>query len=246
MVKNKAKLGNHSRNQDLSLSKNLLPFSQSYQSYYAAVREQIVSGHRILEVGGGAHPSIPDRAQVEYTIVDPDVSELTKAPSDVVQIESSVQELDDNKEYDLIISKMVLEHVPDPNSFHESVLRLLTPGGKAIHFFACRNSVPAWVNRFLPEHWGEAILRQLQNRDLASQPKYEAYYQRVGGPSKKQIKFFEQMGYEIVQYTGYVGHSYLKNVPLLCQLEKAYTWVLQAGKVKALSTVALVILRKPL
>jgi len=118
----------------------VIPFSQAYDSYYAAVREQIVSGQRILEVGGGAHPSIVDRAQTEYTIVDPDEPELAKA-------------------------------------LHESVLRLLTPGGKAIHFFACRNSVPAWVNRFLPEQWGEAILRQLQNRDLANQPKYEAYYQ---------------------------------------------------------------------
>ena len=224
----------------------MIPFSQAYDSYYAAVREQIVSGQRILEVGGGAHPSIVDRAQTEYTIVDPDEPELAKAPSDVVQLKSSVQELDDDKKYDLIISKMVLEHLPDPNSFHESVLRLLTPGGKAIHFFACRNSVPAWVNRFLPEQWGEAILRQLQNRDLANQPKYEAYYQRVGGPTKNQMKYFEQMGYEIVQYTGYVGHSYFKKVPLLFQLEKAYTWVLQVGKVKTLSTVALVILRKPL
>lgn len=222
-----------------------LPFSQAYNSYYDTLSDSISTEYCILEVGGGAHPSIEDRAHTEYTIVDPDASELAKAPSDVVQIKRSVQELDDDKKYDLIISKMVLEHLPDPDTFHESVRSLLKPGGRAIHFFACRNSLPAWFNRYLPESWGEKVLKLISNRNLSDQPKYVAHYKRVGGPSKTQISYFEELGFDVERYYGFVGHKYLQHIPLLGGLEQGYTQMLHLLQIQSLSTVALVVLRKP-
>jgi len=223
----------------------VLPFSKSYQAYYHAIEECMSAGQCILEVGGGAHPSLQDRSQVEYTIVDPDQEELLKAPTDIRQIRSTAQEMQSDKTYDLVVSKMVLEHVPNPESFHKSVLRLLKPGGRAIHFFACRNSLPAWVNRFLPESWGEGILKVLKNRDLTDQPKYEAHYKRVGGPTRKQIRSFEKLGYNVEQYTGFVGHKYLQAVPILRQLERLYSSLLLSVSAKRMSTVALLVLTKP-
>lgn len=219
-------------------------FSNAYQSYYDAMNTILKNGFSVLEIGGGRHPSIINRKDLDYTIVDPDNSELTKSPIDIKLINCTIQKLDKRIKYDLIISKMVLEHVEDPDSFHKQVLELLKPNGKAIHFFACRHSLPALVNRLLPEAFGDLILRMLNNRNLDESPKYETYYRHTKGHVKKQIEYFLEMGYAIDEYHSFVGHKYLKNIPMLGFLEKFYSKALVYFKLKRLSTVALVVLSK--
>jgi len=204
----------------------------------------IDSGLTILEIGGGAHPSIKNREGISYTIVDPDLNELEKAPSDIIKINNLVQNLPIDKKYDLIISKMVLEHVEDPDSFHTKVLQLLNDDGRAVHFFACRHSVPALVNRLLPELLGDLILRLLKNRDMTDEPKYKAYYRRTFGHTKDQLSFFESIGFQIKNYHSFVGHKYFQNIPILSSLEKHYTRYLVKKNLCKYATVALVELKK--
>lgn len=221
-----------------------LNFSVAYDSYYKAFESGVQKGISILEIGGGAHPSIQNRENLDYSMVDPDQSELNKAPDDVIKLQGLVQNLDSVKKYDLIISKMVLEHVKDPDSFHKSVLDLLKPNGRAIHFFAGRHSLPALVNRMLPESFGDAILGMLKNRNLSESPKYEAYYSRTLGHTKEQIEYFESLGYKIDSYSSFVGHKYLASIPLIEAIERGYTNFLTRIEAKKLATVALVVLKK--
>ena len=139
---------------------------------------------------------------------------------------------------------MVLEHIPNPDEFHTKVKGLLTENGVSIHFFACRHSIPAFVNRFLPEFLGDFILRCLGNRDLENRPKYKAYYKRTKGHTDAQLSYFKDLGYAVVEYHSFVGHSYFRNIPVLNQLEKLFTAILSQLKAVRLSTVALVILKK--
>lgn len=222
----------------------VMSFKYAYNQYYEVIDDLSFNIHKILEIGGGAHPSLSSREDTNYTIVDPDKSELDKAPDDVTKIATDVQEFSDNSKYDLILSKMVLEHVENPDSFHKKVYNLLSSGGKAIHFFACRNSLPAFANRFLSEQFGNRILKLLKNRDLVEAPKYEAFYRRTLGGFDKQISYFENMGFQVEIYNSYVGHTYLTNLPLLKQLEQIYTILLSRFKLKYLTTVALVVLSK--
>jgi SAM-dependent methyltransferase len=217
-------------------------FNIAYQTYYDVIDTVIKDGFSVLEIGGGRHPSIRNRKGLDYTIVDPDNSELTKSPEDIKQINCTIQELEKEVKYDLIISKMVLEHVKDPDSFHKQVLELLKPNGSVIHFFACRNSLPALVNRLLPEAFGDMILKMINNRNLEESPKYEAYYKRTKGHVKSQIEYFLGMGYIIEEYNSFVGHKYFKSIPILGYFEKIYTKSLVYLKLKSISTVALVVL----
>jgi SAM-dependent methyltransferase len=219
-------------------------FKYAYDTYYKECSRNLAANTSVLEIGGGAHPSIQNRKNIIYTIVDPDHSELNKAPDDVIKLEGLVQDLDSAKKYDLIISKMVLEHVSDPDEFHDKVLQLLTPNGKAIHFFAGRHSLPALVNRLLPEFVGDNILKLLKNRDLSDSPKYEAYYKRSKGHTKSQREYFYNLGYEIESYFSFVGHKYLGSIPILGYLEQVYSRLLTNMKFKNLATVALVVLKK--
>ena len=219
-------------------------FDQAYPSYYDLVESYSEEIRTILEVGGGAHPTLSDRSDVIYTIIDPDTEELEKAPADCHRINAKIQTNKGKEKYDLILSKMVLEHVENPDSFHQNVLNLLNEQGRAIHFFACKNSLPAWANRILPEGIGAILLKLLKNRDTKNHPKYPAYYRRTLGGVKKQIKYFESQGYEVLEYRSYVGHKYFKSIPVLKQLEQLYTHLLVLLNMKSLATVALVVLKK--
>jgi len=219
-------------------------FNIAYDSYYQSLQIASKEGHAILEIGGGAHPSIKHRSKFDYTIIDPDEKELAKAPEDVVKKKGTLQSLERDRKYDLIVSKMVLEHVEDPESFHKAVLHLLKPGGIAIHFYACRHSLPALINRLLPESFGDSILRLIGNRNLDDSPKYEAFYKRTKGHTEDQIEYFEKIGYIIEEYYSFVGHKYLKYIPILGFLEKIYTKTLVYLKLKSLATVALIVLSK--
>jgi len=219
-------------------------FDVAYDAYYTAINSRLKDEMSILEIGGGAHPSVKDRTRLNYYIVDPDQSELNKAPDDIIKIKGIVQDLSTAMKFDLIISKMVLEHVENPNSFHSHVLNLLNPDGKVIHFFAGRHSIPSLVNRMLPEYIGDSILKLLKNRDLNESPKYIAYYRKTLGHTEKQISYFRNLGYEFESYYSFVGHKYLRSIPILGYLEKVYSKFLTYMNVKKVATVALVILKK--
>jgi len=221
-----------------------LSFDIAYQSYYDEIRKSISTNVEILEIGGGAHPSLAERENQSYTVIDPDKNELEKAPLDIVKINLSLEEINTEKQYDLILTKMVLEHVQNPIAFHHKVNEILKPNGKAIHFFACRHSIPSFVNRILPEFLGDGILRMLGNRNLKDSPKYPAYYLKTKGHSRSQINFFEKLKFKVEKYHSFVGHKYFRKIPVLGLLEKLYTKLLLLLGLKSLSTVALVVLQK--
>lgn len=214
----------------------------AYGMFQDLVQELAVPGIKILEIGGGARPALKDRSRVEYAVVDPDAQELSKCPADVLQLKGTVQSLPSNEKYDLIISKMVLEHVEDPDSFHQHSLALLKKEGTVLHFFACKNSLPAIANRILPEWLAAKVLRAIGNRNLTEQPKYEAFYRNVGGPSQRQIDYFSAFGYEVLRYNGFVGHRYFRDIIVLASLERIYTNMLYKLKAKSLCTAAIVLL----
>lgn len=226
------------------MDSNTYSFDIAYDSYYEEIQKYALPNSKILEIGGGAHPSLVNREDLEYTIIDPDSDELSKAPEDVEKLNLMLENLDSGKQYDLILTKMVLEHVEHPKAFHKKIFEVLKPGGKAIHFFACRHSIPSFVNRILPEFVGDRILKLLGNRDLEDSPKYPAYYTKTKGHSAGQINYFSSLQFIVSKYYSFVGHKYFKKVPILNFLEKFYTNALVFFKLKSISTVALVVLSK--
>lgn len=219
-------------------------FNIAYDFYYKTIQQNKRESIAVLEIGGGAFPSINDREGLKYAIIDPDEKELSKAPSDVLKIHSAIEEYNQEQKFDLIISKMVLEHIKEPDFFHKKVLNFVKPNGRIIHFFACKYSLPGLVNRILPESWGEKILKALGNRNTDEFPKYPAYYKRTKGGVISQLNYFKKLGFEIESYTSFVGHKYFRSIPILNQLEQLFTKLLVVLNLKSFATVALVVLKK--
>ncbi|WP_133411990.1 class I SAM-dependent methyltransferase [Vallicoccus soli] len=207
----------------------------------------------VCDVGGGANPLLaPDEVEasgVRCTVLDVSADELRKAPAgyatEVLDLCAGPPPEHLRGGFDLVVSKMTAEHVPDARAFHRSVHALLRPGGTAMHFFPTLWTLPLVVNLALPEAVGAAILRRLHPRDAHQEAKFVAHYDWCRGPGERQFRRLRSTGFEVVAYEGYFGHSYYDRVPPLDALEQAKAGFLVRHPVPALTSFARVVLRRP-
>jgi SAM-dependent methyltransferase len=207
----------------------------------------------VLDVGAGANPLLDEafvvRQDLHYAILDVDRGELDKAPAGFRRIHADITaaDLPVDDAFDLICSMDLAEHLADPEAFHRNVLRLLRPGGVAVHFFPTLYALPFVVNRVAPERVMRPLLLRLQPDRLQRglHPKFPALYRWCRGPTRRQLRRFARLGFEMESYVGYFGHGYYTAVPVLDRLEQAKAALLRAHPVPALTSYALVVLRRP-
>ena len=209
---------------------------------------------RILEVGSGANPTLSSEFvrsnHLSYTTSDLDAKELEKADAAFEQLvlDLSTNNVDPklNAAFDCILSRMVGEHVSDGERYHRNIYKMLRPGGISAHCFSTLWTVPFAVNRLLPDPLTDRLLNIFAPRDNHKHAKFKAYYSWSRGPSKKMIQRFERLGFEVIRYTGYFGHSYYsKRLPWLQPLEDLKAELLLKYPVPQLCSYATLILRKP-
>jgi len=182
-------------------------------------------GSTIVEIGGGANPALSKRQaqNYNYTLIDINQEELLKSKEryfttlclDITKEQCDVK-------CDLIITQMLLEHIPNPEAFHKACHNMLNTNGYGLHFFATKFSPASCVNLVLPEHLSKRLLYKIQNRKWETEGKFPAYYRWTLGPTKKQIHRFNTIGFSIDTYFGYLGSGYLKHIKYLKNLE--YVW----------------------
>jgi SAM-dependent methyltransferase len=219
------------------------------------VRDAIadVSAHAVCEVGGGAKPllSASSAAElgVDYVVADRSEPELRKAPGPHrrVVVDVGSPGFTPFGRFDVVCSRMVLEHVRDPRRFHENVWSLLRPGGVALHFFSTLYDAPFVLNRVLPETLVATLLRVAQpNRTPeGNDGKFPASYRWCRGPTRSQIRRLESTGFAVERYVGFFGHWYLARMPRLQRLEDTWARSLVRHPNPWLTTFAWVRLRRP-
>lgn len=168
---------------------------------------------KICEIGGGANPLISvefiKKYNIDYCVVDIDSEELDKADNAYRKELHDVTKKPLNEKYDLIFSKMVMEHIKDIKPFHENIQISLRKGGLACHFFPTLFNLPMLMNLLIPDFITDKLVFFLQqNRDKKYQKKFKPYYKWCFGPTKSNIKRFEDVGYFVDTYYGFFGHSY--------------------------------------
>jgi len=208
----------------------------------------------VVEVGGGANPlfSLEQCSSLgieTYTLNDISEIELNKAPSgyeklcmDFASTENTIK-----NQYDLAFSFMVCEHVKDAEIFHQNLFQALKPGGVSLHVFPTLYTLPFILNRVIPESVSSTLLNILHPRANRYQnEKFPAYYDWCRGPTPKQIRRFENIGFEILSYKGFFGHVYYRQrLKPLHALELIKTKWLLKYPIYCLTSYAEVMLRKP-
>ena len=229
-------LNSHSRNDFVSLIKSL-------------IEDREVS--TVLEIGSGPNPILnSDYVQAKkltYHLNDASKSELTKGnhPFETVVGTIGSGEIEFPVKYDLIFSKMVMEHVHSPKNFHSEVLNLLSDSGIVVHYFATLYSPASVLNLMIPEWFSAFLVKKSQARNAEKEAKFPAKYKWCRGPSKSNAKKFEKLGYRIQSYNGYIGHGYL-SAKKAWPLEKALNkFFLHLGSPLFCSTAILVMNKNP-
>jgi SAM-dependent methyltransferase len=207
---------------------------------------------KVCEVGGGANPALSLDFIVErgldHALIDVSKAELAKAPSGYRKIVADIADpafaIDES--FDLVVSAFLAEHVARPATFHANILRILPPGGFALHLFPTLYALPFLVNRVLPESITERILLRLQGFRQAegNAGKFKAYYRWCRGPGRHQIRRLRDSGFDVVSYTGYFGHGYYRHFPVLDRAEDRKARFLVKHPQSALTSYALVLLRR--
>lgn len=204
----------------------------------------------VLEIGAGANPTLKpefvENNNLTYTISDIDDYELKKADSIYTKlvIDMSTKDISLPARYDLIFSRMVGEHISNGKNFYQNIYNNLNKGGISFHCFSTLYAFPFVVNYLLPEFITDLLLEKISPRDKYQHGKFPAHYKWCRGPSKKMISNILDIGYEIIEYTGYFGHNYYKKILLLDRLEKIKSKILLKYPVPQLTAYASILLNK--
>lgn len=204
----------------------------------------------VFEIGAGANPALSPEAvrrlKISYTLNDLEKDELDKADpvyerniSDLCDAEIKIE-----KKYDLVFSRMAGEHFYNAKNLHANVHNLLNDGGYSVHCFSTLYAFPFLVNKYMPDWLSDKLLAIFNPRNYYQHKKFKAFYDKSFGPSAKMIQFFEDQGYDIIDYTGYYGHPYYKRIPLIHQLENYKSAWLVKHPITALTSYASVVLKK--
>jgi SAM-dependent methyltransferase len=206
----------------------------------------------ILEIGSGSNPALSAKTVsdygLRYTTNDISLEELAKADEVFTQWvgDFATECLPDDlrNRFDLILSRMVNEHIKDAKAYHVNVHRALKPGGIAAHFFPTLYCLPFLFNRLIPSWLSSPILSVLLPRDFDKHGKFRAYYGWSRGPSRSMFERFEALGFEVLEFDGYFGHGYYTQVPFLHRLEILKARLLARNPIPTLCSYSSLVLRK--
>jgi SAM-dependent methyltransferase len=205
------------------------------------------------ELGGGANPLLADASTWGFVptraVYDISVAEMDKAGDDLDKRQADLcQPLGGaGGEYDLVFSRMLCEHLPDPETFHRNCFHLLRPGGRSVHFFPTLYALPFVLNRLVPEQAARRLLSVVQpdRLDNPLTEKFPAYYRWCRGPTGRSLRRYEELGFEVERWRAGFGHSYYRRLGPVDRLEAAKTSFLLRRPVPALTSFAALVLRKP-
>jgi len=125
--------------------------------YEGTLDKLVAPDNRWLDVGGGhsIFPQNPGLARelvercTHVTAVDPSPNVL-RNPFVHERVQSTLQDLVGTGEFDLATMRMVVEHVSDPDSFTQTLARLVRPGGHAVVLTVAKWSPISVVSRLVP------------------------------------------------------------------------------------------------
>lgn len=219
--------------------------------------KSLIAAHgcrRVLEVGSGANPTLSPgfvaEAGITYVTSDARAEELEKADSAferlVLQVDSPTFDPALTSSFDCVLSRMVGEHIRNGERYHRNILRMLRPGGIAVHCFSTLWCLPFAVNRLVPDALGDLLLAKFAPRPAHKHGKFKAYYSWSRGPTPAMLHSFTSLGFEVLAYGGYFGHGYyLSRLPGLHRVEGAKARWLVRHPIPQLCSYATVVLRKP-
>ncbi len=207
---------------------------------------------RLLEIGGGRGPLLTPAeaaaAGIELTVNDIDARELSLAPAEFNKAQFDVAgDIAPHFEecFDLIISRMVFEHVRNAPRAWANMRNLLAPGGVAMAFHPTLYAPPFIVNWLLPETLTARILRFFfPLRHDGGYPKFPARYEMCFTEPSKVEPILTECGFSQILIAPFWRHGYFRHIPLLREADAALQHLAEKNDWRALTTYAYTLARR--
>ena len=207
---------------------------------------------RVLEVGGGRGPLFTaEEAKANgfsLAVNDIDAHELSLAPDAFEKVQFDIAgtlppELEGR--FDLVISKMVLEHVRDAPLAWANMRALLAPGGVALAFHPTLYASPFLINRLAPERLTAALLRRVfPDRHQGDYPKFPARYELCRASRDAIEPTLRSVGFSQILVAPFWGHRYYRHFPFVRDLVALVERIAEARDWRLLATYAYSIARR--
>ena len=210
---------------------------------------------RVCEIGGGRDPLFTARQAahngIDLIVNDIDAGELALTPQGLetarFDIAGDLSEPDVARGgYDLMVSRMVFEHVHDVERAWTNIHALLAPGGVALAFFPTLWAPVFALNHVLPEKASRAIVHALfpNRRDDGGDPKFPAFYDWCRGNRSTLTPMLNRAGFTDVHIQRFWGHGYFDRMPGLKQLDHVFNAAAAKIGWELVTTYAFVVVRK--
>lgn len=228
-------------------------YTWAFDNYKSTVTDMIKTfGCRnILEVGGGRSPLLSlaeaDDLSVRYTVNDISQRELDLGPSWASKTCFDIAGRDaPTGEFDLVFSRMVMEHVRDASQAYNNLYELLAPGGIGLHFHPTLFAPPFVINYLLPDSVSRKVLSIFGHRftdTIHEYPKFPAYYSwcRNSQSVRQKIK---AVGFREVQLIDFYGHGYFKKIPGIQQIDASLSRLALKQGLRVLTSYAYTMVRR--
>jgi SAM-dependent methyltransferase len=207
---------------------------------------------RLLEIGGGRRPLLTaEQARatgIAYTVNDISARELALGPPDFAKAEFDIAGDVDTKQrgrHDLIISRMVMEHVRDASRAWANMAALLAPGGVALAFHPTLFAPPFVINWLIPERLTAPALRFFfADRHDGDAPKFTARYDLCRAEQGVVEPALRSAGFREVLSAPFWGDRYFRYLPGVRSANDALSALAEARDWRWLASYAYTIARK--
>ena len=153
-------------------SRALGSIDDSEQSFYEEL--QGLRPERIVEIGGANRPLFSLGTAREYVGIDIDGGVRWESIYTAYHNQSAELPIPD-LQGDLIVSKYVLEHIPDNRRLFANIRQWLAPGGRSVHLFPCGWHPYSVANRLVGNRLAK-ILIPILRPGSEGVTGYPAYY----------------------------------------------------------------------
>ncbi|MCO5092862.1 methyltransferase domain-containing protein [Bosea sp. (in: a-proteobacteria)] len=210
---------------------------------------------RVCEIGGGRDPLFTQgeatRNGIDLIVNDIDARELALTGGGLetacFDIAGDLSEPDVARGgYDMMVSRMVFEHVDGVERAWANVHELLAPGGVALAFFPTLWAPVFALNHVLPEKFSRAIVHALfpARRDGGGDPKFPALYDWCRGDPALLGPMLKRAGFAEIHVQRFWGHGYFDRMPGLKQADHAFNALAARIGWSLVTTYAYVVVRK--
>jgi SAM-dependent methyltransferase len=219
-----------------------------YESFVATYLSTLPAGAKVVDVGGGRKCDFAKyrspRSGIKLIAVDISAEELEfNTDVDEMRVADVTRELPfDDEEVDLIVSRSVLEHLQNSESFIAHSARTLKRGGYAIHVFPSKYAPFAMINRLLPHPISKWLLHILIPGS-EGRLGFRAYYDRTYKSGMKRV--LEKHDFKIIDIkVNYYQAEYFNFFVPLFVLNVLYELIVYGLRLENLGASVLVVARK--